>query len=471
MAHRVLSFTLALALLPATAAAQSAPPAALQTPAPLTQAKIHAVDAIARAELRAGATPGLAIGIVEEGLLVYARGFGFSDLQSHARVSAQTEFYAGSLVKQFTAASLLMLAQDKKLALSDRVTKYVPELTVAKDVTIDQLLHQTSGLPDYTSAPGVPHDPTKPVKIANLIKAVNRMKPAAAPGSQFQYNNLNYMIAGLIVQRASGVPLSVYMQSHIFQPLIMTSTFLAGDQGIAKSYARGYTRESGKFIRVRPWDASWLFGSGDLVTTVDDLAKWDIGLPLLLNVDSVREMWSAGAAAGMQYGMGWVLDQRGGQRYVWHNGELAGYHSMNAVLPEQHVAVIVMANADSLHSQTTVSPERLANRILDIVAPLPPAHFQNVIVQRAGDWLGRLQRNDIDRTQLTPQFSQYLSDQVVIRADLKGLGPVLSLVPIESFQRSGDTVYVFEVKFRRGTMRYQFALAPDGKIDGLLLQP
>ena len=454
-----------------TAAAQTAPPAQLQTPAPLTQAKIRAIDALARAELHAGATPGLAIGIVEEGLLVYSHGFGFSDLRSHARVSAQTEFYAGSLVKQFTAASVLMLVQEKKLALSDRVTKYVPELTVAKDVTIDQLLHQTSGLPDYTSAPGITHDPTKPVKIADLIKAVNRMKPAAAPGSQFQYNNLNYTIAGLIVQRVADVPLSVYMQSHIFQPLIMTSTFLAGDQGISKAYARGYTRVGGKFIRVRPWDATWLFGSGDLVTSVDDLAKWDIGLPLLLNVDSVREMWSAGAASGMQYGMGWVIDQRGGQRYYWHNGELAGYHSMNALLPDQHVAVIVLANADSLHSQTTVSPERLANRILDIVAPLPPAHFQNVIVQRAGEWLGRLQRNDIDRTQLTPQFSQYLSDQVVIRADLKGLGPVLSLVPIESFQRSGDTVYVFDVKFRHAAMRYQFALAPDGKIDGLLLQP
>lgn len=471
MAHRVLSFTLALAFLPVAAAAQSAPPAQLQTPAPLTQAKIRAVNAIAQAELHAGATPGLAIGIVEEGLLVYAHGFGFSDLQSHARVSPQTQFYAGSLAKQFTAASVLMLAQDKKLALSDKVTKYVPELAVAKDVTIEQLLHQTSGLPDYTAAPGIQHDPTKPVKIANLIKAVNSMKPAAAPGSQFHYNNLNYTIAGLIVQRVADVPLSVYMQSHIFQPLIMTSTFLAGDQGISKSHARGYTREGGKFSRVRPWDASWLFGSGDLVTTVDDLAKWDIGLPLLLNIDSVREMWSTGTTAGMQYGMGWVLDQRGGQRYVWHNGELAGFHCMNAVLPEQHVAVIVMANADSLHSQTTVSPERLANRILDIVAPLPPAHFQNVIVQRAGEWLGRLQRNDIDRTQLTPQFSQYLSDQVVIRADLKGLGPVLLLVPIESFQRSGDTVYVFEVKFRHGTMRYQFALAPDGKIDGLLLQP
>jgi hypothetical protein len=144
---------------------------------------------------------------------------------------------------------------------------------------------------------------------------------------------------------------------------------------------------------------------------------------------------------------------------------------MNALLPEQHIAVIVLSNADSLHSQTTVSPERLASRILDVVAPLPPAHFGNLIMQRAAEWLGRLARLDIDRTQLTPQFSQYLTDQVVIRADLKGLGPVQSLVPIESFQRSGDTVYVFDVKFLHGALRYEFALTPDGKIDGLLFKP
>jgi hypothetical protein len=92
-------------------------------------------------------------------------------------------------------------------------------------------------------------------------------------------------------------------------------------------------------------------------------------------------------------------------------------------------------------------------------------------VQRASDWLGRLQRLDIDRTQLTPAFSQYLTDQVVIDADLKSEGPLESIVPVESFERSGDTVYVFDVRFRRGAMRCEFALTPDGKIDQLLLQP
>lgn len=440
-----------------------------QVCAQVTPARTHAIDQIAQGEVRAGSTPGMAIGVVQDGLLVYARGFGFANVATHRRVGAATQFYAGSLSKQFTAAAVLLLAQDKKLSLDDKVTKYVPELSIARNVTIAQLLQQTSGLPDYTNAPGIVHDTTKPVKLEDLIKAVNRMPMAAKPGVQFQYNNFNYTIAALVVQRVSQVPFSVFLQSRIFEPLIMTSTFVAGDQGISPQHAVGYTRTGNdKFDRAKRWDPTWLFGSGDLVTNVYDVAKWDVGMPLLLNVDSVRMMWTPGVQ-GSPYGMGWMIDQRASQRFVWHNGEIAGYHSMNALLPDRHTAVIVFANTDSLHGQDVVSPERIANRIVDIVAPLPPAHFSNVIMDRATEWLGRLAHDNIDRTQLTPKFSEYLSDQVVIRADFKDLGPVLSLVPIESFQRSGDTVYVFQVKFRAGTFRYQFALAPDGKIDGLLL--
>jgi D-alanyl-D-alanine carboxypeptidase len=460
--------TLALAQQPPASPAPTAPPGA----PPFSDEKAGAVDDVARAEIRSGSTPGLAIGIVEEGLLVYARGFGYASVQPRRTLNPSTEFYAGSLGKQFTAACMLMLAQQKKLSLDDKVTKYVPELAMAKDVSLRELLLQTSGLPRPRNAPGVAKDLTRPVKIQDLVKDTSAIPLQFAPGTQFDDNNFNYLVAGLIVQRVSGLPLSIFYSTQIFQPLIMTSSFLAGDQGISPQHAVGYTRANGKFTRVRPWDASWLFGSSDLVTTVQDLAKWDIGLPLLLNVDSIRDMWTPSGLQGtVPYGMGWVVDQRGGQRYVWQNGQIAGFHAMNAMLPDEHLSVIVLANADSLNGATTVEPERLANRILDIIAPLPPAHFGNLITTRATEWLGRLARVDVDRTQLTTAFSQYLSDQVVHRADVASLGPALSLVPVESYQRSDDTVYVFDVRFRHGAYRFDFTLAPDGKIDGLFLQP
>lgn len=465
----------ALALQPFTAAAQTAPPTPASEPPsapPFSDTTAKAIDAAVRDEMHSRSTPGLAVGVVEDGLLVYAVGFGYGNVAAKRPVMAGTEFYAGSLGKQFTAACALLLAQQKKLSLDDKVTKYIPELSIAKDVTIRELLAQTSGLPNVREAPGIPSDLTRPVKLEQLIKAANELPMRAPPGTAFEDSNFNYLLAGVIVQRVSGLPLSIFYSTQIFQPLIMTSSFLAGDQGISATHAVGYTRSEGKFVAVKPWDRSWLFGSSDLVTTVLDLAKWDIGLPLLLNVDSIRDMWTPNNIQGaVPYGMGWVVDQRGGQRYVWQNGQIAGFHSMNALLPDEHLAVIVLANADSLHDQSTIQPERLANKILDIVAPLPPAHFGNTITTRAGEWLGRLARVDIDRTQLTPTFSQYLTDEVVHRADFADLGPVVSLVPVESYQQSSDTVYVFDARFRRGAYRFHFTLTPDGKIDGLFLQP
>lgn len=435
-ARRIVLWAACAALaFPGYAQAQEPTPAAVPSPPPFTRATAAAIDRLAREEIRTNTTPGVAVGVVRDGLLVYARGFGYGDLATHRHISASTQFYAGGLQAPMTAAAVLMLAQRHKLRLSDPVTKYVPEMTFANNVTIKQLLTGTSG-------------------VAQLA------------GSTHQN------LAALIVQRVSGVPLSVFFQTEIFQPLIMTSTFLAGDQGIDPHHAAGYTRVNGRFVRAEPVNAAWIVGSAGLVTTIDDLAKWDIGLPLLLDVDSMREMLTPATTAlgPAAQGMGWVIDQRGGRLFAWRNGQIPGYHAMNAVLPEQHIAVIVLANADSLHDPA-IEPERLASRILDLVAPLPPAHFGAAITQRAAEWLARLESFQIDRTQLTPAFSQYLTDRVIEEAGLRGLGSVLSLVPVESFSRSGDTVYVFDVRFRNGAYRYQFALSPDGKIDGLLLQP
>lgn len=445
---------------------------AVPTAAPVDARRSHAISAIAKGELHAQSAPGLAIGVVEDGLLVYAHGFGYADTARHIRAGAQTKFYAGAISEQFTAAALLLLEQDRKLSLKDHVTRFIPELANARGVTLAQLLSHTSGLPMLSEVPDAPRDVTRPVKWDDVLRSIGKANVFAPPGKQYRRNPLDYTIAALVAQRVAGEPLSVFLQTRVFEPLIMNSTFLAGDQG-AGAAARGYTRDGGRFKAVRAPDPTWLFGSSDLVTTIDDLAKWDIGMPLILNVDSVRTMWSnAALPPGMDsYGMGWMVDQRAGQTFVWRNGMLPGYHSMNALLPAQHVAVIVLSNADALGSDSTIAPERVANRVLDIVAPFSQVHVANVIVRRASEWLDRLARVDIDRTQLTPGYSQYLTDRVVLQTDLRSLGPPQSIVPIENFARGSDTVYVFDVRFRRSSMRYQFEVTGDGKIAGLLLEP
>ncbi len=445
-------------------------PARSQTGLTLTPSLSSRIDAMARDEVHVGRTPGLAIGIVEDGRLVYARGFGFATIQPHALMAPDTEFFAGGLTMEFTAAAILLLAQDGKLSLDDKVTKYVPEFHLGTDVTIAQLLTQTSGLPSYDQIPNVASDLTRTIKLDNLLAMIDGIKPPAPPGSVYANNPINYLVAGLIVQRVSGVPLSDYLEQHIFLPLVMNHTFLAGDNGIGP-HATGYTRSSRGFAIAATWDPAWLDGDSGIVSTIYDLAKWDIEMPVLLRVDSVRTMFSPSASAGpTHYGMGWVIDRRGGKEFVWSNGEISGYRAMNALLPEQLVGVIVLANVDSLHGRSVTIPEELGAHILDLLVPPATANLDNAIVTRAKEWLENLATGHLDRSELTPSFSAYLSDDLVARENFAALGPLQTIVPVSSnTEANGDTMYEFLVRYPKAQYHYQFEVTPDGKINGLTL--
>ncbi len=449
--------------------------AAAATPAPaarsFTATMERAVDDLGNHLVQEKRSPGLAIGIIEDGRIVYAHGFGYSDVAKHTRWSPGTQTYVGSISKQFTAAAILLLQQAGKLKLDDPVTRYVPELTIANGVTIRELLNQTAGMPDELDAKSIDQDRTKSIKLADLIAAMNKLQPASPPGTQYRYNNFNYTIAALIIERVSGIPLSDYLQQNVFIPLLMNQTLLAGDNGISPQHAVGYTGKPGAFTPVKPWDPAWLTGAGGVVSNVYDMAKWDIGMPLLVRVDAERDMFTpSGAPGATRYGLGWVIDQRAGKRYIWHNGELAGYHAMNALLPDDHVAVIVLTNVDNFHSNAVVQPEDVAANILDIVLPPARANVDNAIVARATEWLGRIASKNIDRTQLTPAFSAYLTDDLVAKANFAALGKPLDIIPISSSsQDGGGTLYEFIVRFQNGRYHYRFGLTPDGKINEILL--
>lgn len=443
-------------------------PVRAQTAVGFTKATADRIDQIAVDEIHAGRTPGIAIGIVEDGRLVYDRAFGFATISPHAAMTAATEFYCGGITAEFTAAAMLLLAQDGKLKLDDSVSKYVPEFHLGAGVTIAQLLTQTSGLPSYIGAPGVPTDFTHTIKLASLLAAADAMKPVAAPGGVYQKNPLNYMLAGLIVERASGVTLSDYLEQHIFIPLVMDHSFLAGDSGIA-AHATGYVKAPQGFTPAPVWDPAWLGGDAGLVSTIDDLAKWDIEMPVLLRVDAVRTMFTPPASAGQtRYGMGWVVDRRAGQEFVWTDGALPGYRALNALLPNQHVGVIVFSNADAARGVTV--PEQVGARILDVLVPRSSAALDNAVIARAKEWLARLASRRLDRSQLTPEFSAVLTDDLVAHENFAALGRLQTIVPVSStIEPNGDTLYVFLVRYPRAQYRYKFEIAPNGKIDGLTL--
>ncbi|HEX3370259.1 MAG TPA: serine hydrolase domain-containing protein, partial [Candidatus Cybelea sp.] len=187
----------------------------------LTPALSERIDDLAREQVHAGRTPGLAIGIVQDGRIVYARGFGFSTVGKHVSMAPDTQFYVGGLTREFTAAAVLLLSQENKLSLDDKLGKFVPEFKLGSAIKVGQLLTQTSGLPAYEAK-----DPTKPIKLADVMAEIDTGKPLPAPGTYVD-TPLNYLLAALVVERAGGLPLSDYLEQHIFIPLVMDSTFLA----------------------------------------------------------------------------------------------------------------------------------------------------------------------------------------------------------------------------------------------------
>jgi D-alanyl-D-alanine carboxypeptidase len=440
-----------------------------QTTLGLPPAISDQIDRLAIDEIHADRTPGIAIGVVDDGRLVYARGFGFATIAPHDPMTPDTEFYCGGLTMEFTAAAIFLLEQAGKLKLDDPVSKYVPEFPLGANVTIAELLTQTSGLPTYAAVPDLSSDLTRSIKLSDLLTAVGKTKRAAPPGAVYAKNPLNYLLAGLIVERASGITLSDYLEQNIFIPLVMDHTFLAGDSGISPSRATGYTRAPGGEFAVAPvWDPAWLAGDSGLVSTVDDLAKWDVEMPVLLRVDAVRAIFSPAASLGAtHYGMGWVIDRRGGKEFVWSNGEISGYRAMNALLPNEHLGVIVLSNADSFHGPVTV-PEELGARILDMLAPPTAARLDNAVIAQAKEWLDRLASRRLDREELTPAFSTYLTDDLVARENFAALGPLEAIVPLSSTSESnGDTLYEFLVRYQNAQYHYNFQVAPDGKVDGI----
>ncbi len=225
-------------------------------------------------------TPGVAIAVVRDEKVIYSRGYGMASLEHSAPVAVDTVFDIGSTSKQFTAACILLLAEDGKLSISDEVRKYIPELPqYERPITIAHLLHHTSGLRDYTALMGLGGLSIEPdYTDAFLLEIIFRQKGLNfPPGERFSYSNTNFFLLGEIVRRVSGMPLSRFAKERIFDPLGMSSTIFMDDHLAviprrAESY---YPREDGSGGFTLAISLMDNVGDGGVYTTVEDLAKWD----------------------------------------------------------------------------------------------------------------------------------------------------------------------------------------------------
>lgn len=368
------SFAAAIAFLVATGMQAAANP--------LSSQQIKAIDAIAAQALAKQHVSGLEIGVGRAGRVLYARGYGLRDRAANLPVTAATVFPVGSITKQFTAACVMLLVQRGKLDLGARVSAYLPDAPHARDVTVRELLDQTSGLTDYLDdkslLASILSGKARPDSVEHFVSLVKGKELHFKPGTKWEYSNTNYALAGLLVARASGMPFGRFLQTQILGPAGMgASQYLRWSVPAGSDATRGYGWSKQGFVPLPEFSMDWGNAAGALASNVRDLIDWDGAYfsGRVVSPQSVRISTTPPARVvmvaskhpannlGIGYAFGWVQGRDEGRRLIWHNGGLPGARAMNAVFAQDGLEIVVLTNASEADPEGTAL--RIARAIYD----------------------------------------------------------------------------------------------------------
>jgi len=328
------------------------------------------VDAFVGAEMREQRIPGLELAVLRDGIVVKEQGYGLANVELDVAVKPETVFQTGSVGKQFTATAVMMLVEEGKVQLDDKLSKYLTGTPAAwKDVTLRNLLTHTSGIADYTDSKY-----TKAGGLINLrgdyteeqlYQKLVQLPLNFETGTKWKYSNTGYVLLGFVIHKVTGKFYGDFLQQRIFRPLGMSATRIISEADIVPNRASGYELVKGE-IKNQEWVSATLNTTADgaLYTNVVDLGKWDAALytEKLLKRGSFERMWTPVELKDGKtypYGFGWFLNQVNGHRLIEHDGSWQGFTMNISRYVDDKLTVIVMTNLDSGHAK----PERVAHGV------------------------------------------------------------------------------------------------------------
>ncbi len=437
------------------------------------------IDSIAHDVLATTGVPSASISIVKGGNIVYNKAFGMARIEPPTPATPQMRYSIGSVSKQFTAAAILLLEQDGKLKVDDPVSRYLPELTRANDVTIRMLLSHTSGYQDFWAEDYVMPPMLKPATPQYILDTWAKKPLDFDPGTKWQYSNTNYVVAGRIVELVSGEPLFRFLQERIFTPLQMRSVYNSDLARLGDTDAQGYLRYALGPPRPAPKEgAGWMFAAGELAMPAGDLALWNISMMnrSLLSPESYKEMFASVKlkdGTDTHYGLGVFIEVRNGHIVLEHSGEVSGFVSENAVYPDDHAAITVLTNEDASEAAAGI-----ARQIAPLVLGTPASasvHQADLPLAQAKTIFTDLQEGKLDRSLFTSNCNAYFSEQAIgdFASSLKPLGLPTSFVQAAEELRGGMAFQVFRVGFSDPNKKLVVTTytMPDGKLEQYLVLP
>jgi CubicO group peptidase (beta-lactamase class C family) len=317
----------------------------------LAQANIpRQIDNLVRSEMRARQIPGVAIAVVRNGKISLLKTYGFANIEHHVPIKPTTIFQSGSIGKQFTAAAIMILVQEGRLSLDDKLSKYFPDFPNSwNGITVRHLLTHTSGMGDYPPDIDLRRDYTE----EQLLEYFKKAPLAFRPGEKWDYSNVGYVTLGILIRKITGKFYGDVLRERVFQPLGMTTARVISEAEIIANRAAGYRLVAGE-IKNQEWVSSSTNSTADgsLYLSILDLAKWDAALytDRPLRQTTLTQVWqpatlNSGVSKG--YGFGWFSERFHNQRVVFHGGFWQGFKSCIMRFPDDKLTIIMLTNSSN----------------------------------------------------------------------------------------------------------------------------
>ncbi len=436
---------------------------------------LPAIDNFLAAHLKANGQPGLSVAIVKDGKVVFAKGYGQRSLEDRRPVETDTLFAIGSITKQFTCACVLLLAEEGKLSVHDKVAKYYPSLTRAGDITLLDLMNHVSGYPDYYPLDFVDRRMRQVIAADELLRQYAGGKLDFPPGSRYSYSNTGFILLGRVIEKVSGESFGSFLARRILQPLGMNQTAYEPDAS-DKRLARGYTTFAlSEPEYISPEATGWIGAAGAIYSTPSDLARWDMALigGKVLKPDSYTLMTTPRKLMDgkiSEYGCGLGVRMQSNRQILSHNGAVSGFVAWNATIPSTRSAVVMMCNQDGGLGSV---PGQIFSLLLKEPSPGVPAIRGLSAAEATKSAFASLQKGRVKRDEFSEEFNLYLTDAKIAAAAkrLKSYGTPTKAEVLESHERGGMEVTTTRLTFKKGSLKTLMYRMPDGKIEQFFVYP
>lgn len=434
----------------------------------------NSIDALVAKTLAETLVPSASVAIVADGRIAYAKAYGLARLEPATPATESMRYKIASNSKHITAAAILRLVEMRKLSLNDKVGKFFPDLTRAKDITVRQLLTHTSGYADYAAPDYLLTYVESPVTPLQIMHKWAKQPLDFEPGTRYQYSNTGYVIIGQIIEKLTRQSLIAFLRSQFFDRLGMHSVVDVDLEAWSNTDPQGYTRFAlGPVRPVKPEGSGWSSAAFELAMTASDLAKWNIALAegKVLSAASMRDLTLAallkdGTSTRYALGLG-VSQMTNGKRRWSHTGGASGFLSANINFPDDKTSITVLTNGEG------EARNILASQLEKLLIEPTRNPLAKAALERAKALLTDLQKGTYDRGLVTDDLAAYFTP-VALNDFALTLGPLGAVTDMKetSYGNRGGMVWR---SYTVGTEKQKLSVAtyvmPDGRLHQFLVFP